>query len=124
MLTIILITFAICFMYERLNPGWKLPDISTWPVRVVAINIVQLCVVLLAGISWEKWFQSYRIFALGENTSPLLGGFIAYFIATFIFYWWHRWRHTVDFFGCTSIKFITVRHDMKLLHRFINALWK
>ncbi len=24
---------------------------------------------------------------------PFLEGFIAYFIATFIFYWWHRWRH-------------------------------
>jgi sterol desaturase/sphingolipid hydroxylase (fatty acid hydroxylase superfamily) len=24
------------------------------------------------------------------------GGFIAYFIATFVFYWWHRWRHQVD----------------------------
>jgi sterol desaturase/sphingolipid hydroxylase (fatty acid hydroxylase superfamily) len=22
---------------------------------------------------------------------------VAYFVATFIFYWWHRWRHTVDF---------------------------
>ena len=22
---------------------------------------------------------------------------MAYFVATFVFYWWHRWRHTVDF---------------------------
>ena len=98
MLTIIITIFVLCFIYERLTPGWKLPAISSWPVRVVAINIVQLLVVLLAGITWEKWFQSYSFFSLEKNTPPLLGGFIAYFIATFIFYWWHRWRHTVDFF--------------------------
>ena len=22
---------------------------------------------------------------------------IAYFIATFVFYWWHRWRHKIDY---------------------------
>jgi sterol desaturase/sphingolipid hydroxylase (fatty acid hydroxylase superfamily) len=24
------------------------------------------------------------------------GGCLAYFIGTFVFYWWHRWRHRVD----------------------------
>jgi sterol desaturase/sphingolipid hydroxylase (fatty acid hydroxylase superfamily) len=28
---------------------------------------------------------------------PVAGGCIAYFIATFVFYWWHRWRHEFDF---------------------------
>jgi sterol desaturase/sphingolipid hydroxylase (fatty acid hydroxylase superfamily) len=28
---------------------------------------------------------------------PAAGGAIAYFIATFIFYWWHRLRHENDF---------------------------
>ena len=23
-------------------------------------------------------------------------GLAAYFVATFVFYWWHRWRHEVD----------------------------
>lgn len=22
---------------------------------------------------------------------------IAYFVATFVFYWWHRWRHKIDY---------------------------
>lgn len=26
-----------------------------------------------------------------------MGGLIAYFIATFVFYWWHRWRHKIDY---------------------------
>src|SRR5260221_10406375 len=28
--------------------------------------------------------------------SPAAGGCLAYFAGTFVFYWWHRWRHRVD----------------------------
>lgn len=101
MLEIILTAFVLCFILERLIPGWKLPTVKTWPVRVILINGVQLGVVLLAGITWEEWFQSYRFTPVPELDNPWLGGFAAYFIATFIFYWWHRWRHTVDFLWLT-----------------------
>jgi sterol desaturase/sphingolipid hydroxylase (fatty acid hydroxylase superfamily) len=36
------------------------------------------------------------VFHLSAQVSPSVGGLIAYFIATFVFYWWHRWRHEVD----------------------------
>jgi sterol desaturase/sphingolipid hydroxylase (fatty acid hydroxylase superfamily) len=87
---------ALCFLIERLFPGWRLPKVRTWPVRVIAINILQLGVVLLAGVSWEKWFSSFSLFDLSARVPPVAGGLIAYFIATFVFYWWHRWRHEVD----------------------------
>jgi sterol desaturase/sphingolipid hydroxylase (fatty acid hydroxylase superfamily) len=93
----ILAVFAFCFVLERLAPGWPLPKVRTWPIRVLLINGAQLCVVLLAGLTWEKWFSSVSVFRLSEHVSPALGGIVAYFIATFIFYWWHRWRHEVDF---------------------------
>jgi sterol desaturase/sphingolipid hydroxylase (fatty acid hydroxylase superfamily) len=97
MIATILIIFLLCFILERLIPGWKLPKVKTWPFRVVLVNAIQLGVVLLAGFSWEKWFSSWSVFHLSENVSPSIGGLIAYFIATFIFYWWHRWRHESDF---------------------------
>jgi sterol desaturase/sphingolipid hydroxylase (fatty acid hydroxylase superfamily) len=87
---------ALCFLFERLFPGWRLPKVKTWPVRVIAINILQLGVVLLAGVTWEKWFSSLSLFDLSAHVPPIAGGLIAYFIATFVFYWWHRWRHEVD----------------------------
>src|SRR5262245_23312982 len=86
-----------CFCLERLIPGWQLPAVRTWPFRVVIVNLVQLGVVLLAGVTWERWLASRSIFELSAHVSPLVGGLIAYFIATFVFYWWHRWRHEVDF---------------------------
>ncbi|MGY2132661.1 sterol desaturase family protein [Hymenobacter sp. HD11105] len=96
-LLIIFLVFIGCFILERIVPGWKLPPVPTWTRRVLALNFLQLLVVLLAGVSWEKWFSAYSVFHLSAHVSPVVGGMVAYFVATFIFYWWHRWRHTVDF---------------------------
>lgn len=80
-----------------LIPGWKLPHVKTWPIRVVLLNLVQLGVVTLAGYTWELWFSSGSIFHLSNYLSPCSGGLIAYFIATLVFYWWLRARHEFDF---------------------------
>lgn len=87
---------AFCFLLERLLPGWRLPAVRSWPWRVVVVNAVQLGVVLLAGVSWERWLSGWSVFHLQNAVSPSVGGFIAYFVGTFVFYWWHRWRHRVD----------------------------
>lgn len=77
MLTIIFITFGFCFILERLIPGWKLPEVPTWTIRVLAVNFVQLGIVTLAGFTWEKWFSEYSIFNLSDHVSPIAGGLIA-----------------------------------------------
>lgn len=96
MLKIVFVVFALCFVAERLFPGWLLPKVRTWPLRVVLVNLVQLGVVVLAGVTWERWLSSASLFQLSTHVSPIVGGLIAYFIATFVFYWWHRWRHEYD----------------------------
>lgn len=96
MLSAIFAAFVLCFVLEHLRPGWALPRVRTWPVRVLAINAVQLGVVLLAGFTWERWLSGASLFHLSAHVSPAAGGLIAYFIATFVFYWWHRVRHTND----------------------------
>jgi sterol desaturase/sphingolipid hydroxylase (fatty acid hydroxylase superfamily) len=88
---------VLCMLLERAVPGWRLPRVKSWPLRVVAINLVQLGVVLLAGVTWEKWLSSWSVFDLSAHVSAVAGGLIAYFVATFVFYWWHRWRHEVHF---------------------------
>ncbi|MEA2328898.1 MAG: hypothetical protein QOE68_3857, partial [Thermoanaerobaculia bacterium] len=82
MLVLILAVFAFCFILERTIPGWRLPRVETWPLRVIAINVVQLGIVVLAGLSWERWLSSRSVFHLSAHIPALLGGFIAYFIAT------------------------------------------
>src|SRR5258708_18701015 len=97
MIGYIFIIVAGCFVLERVMPGWRLPSVRTWPLRVIAVNLVQLGIVLLAGITWERWLSAASVFHLSRHVGPWLGGFIAYFIATFVFYWWHRGRHEIGF---------------------------
>ncbi|HEX7968904.1 MAG TPA: sterol desaturase family protein, partial [Stellaceae bacterium] len=96
MIPVAIAVAAGCFALEKITPGWRLPKVRTWPFRVIAINLVQLTVVLVAGLTWERWLSTYSLFHLSEHVGPWIGGFVAYFIATFVFYWWHRWRHEVD----------------------------
>lgn len=96
MLITIFAVFIFCFVLERAVPGWTLPKVSTWPIRVLLINACQMGVVLLSGVTWERWLSSWSMFHLSRHASPALAGAFAYFVATFIFYWWHRWRHEHD----------------------------
>lgn len=96
MLYIIFAIFICCFVLERIFTGWALPVVKTWPVRVLLINAAQLGIVLLAGLTWERWLSSWSVLHLSDHVSATVGGLIAYFIATFIFYWWHRLRHEND----------------------------
>lgn len=89
--------FAFCFILERIIPGWELPEVPTWTIRVIAINFAQLAIVTLARYTWEKWLSSISLFHLSKHVGSVWGGMIAYFIATFVFYWWHRWRHKIDY---------------------------
>jgi sterol desaturase/sphingolipid hydroxylase (fatty acid hydroxylase superfamily) len=93
MLTFILCAFVACFVLERAFPGWTLPAVAGWWPRAMAINLAQLGVVVLAGFTWERWLHGASAFHLGTRLAPWAGGLVAYFIATFVFYWWHRARH-------------------------------
>src|SRR5258708_31723705 len=97
MLYVILGVFAFCFIIERVVPGWHLPSVRTWPMRVIAINIVQLSVVVLAGLSWGRWLSSRSLLRLSAYLNPFTGGFVAYFLATLIFFWWNLSRQGSGF---------------------------
>jgi sterol desaturase/sphingolipid hydroxylase (fatty acid hydroxylase superfamily) len=98
MFKIVIVSFIGCFVLERLFSGWKLPKVHSWYTRVILINIVQLGVVVLAGYTWEKWLSSVSVFHISNYLNPWGAAFFGYFIATFVFYWWHRLRHENDFF--------------------------
>ena len=63
---------------------------------MVLINLAQLGVVMLAGVTWERWLGARSIFHLSAHVPPLAAGLVAYFVGTFVFYWWHRWGHESD----------------------------
>ena len=70
MIAVVLLIFVACFLLEQAIPGWRLPRVRTWPLRVVAVNIVQLGIVVLAGITWERWLSSASLFHLSPSAGP------------------------------------------------------
>jgi len=85
------------FTIERVCPGRELPQSSHWYLRALLLNGAQFSLVFLAGATWNIWFQNWSLFHLSSFTHPLFEGFFYWFIGTFIFYWWHRLRHTRGF---------------------------
>ncbi|MDF5797514.1 sterol desaturase family protein [Pseudomonas aeruginosa] len=106
------------FMLEQLVPGWKLPKVSTWVARVIFLNIVQVSIALLAGITWNKWMMGHSLLHTSDALPPLLAGFAAYFVNTFVTYWWHRARHAND----TLWRLFHQLHHAPQAHRGIHLL--
>lgn len=77
---------------ETTKPGRTLPQVSGWYLRAIFLNLCQLSLTLISGIIYHRFFPNVSIFNLSELPA-WLQGFIAWFIGTFVFYWWHRLRH-------------------------------
>ena len=96
---LILVAIAIVlFVLERLWPANQLPSVRAWWPRVVLINIAQVLIIIVAGVSWDRWLQQTSILNLSEHLNSPLQAVIAYLISTGIYYWWHRFRHESMFF--------------------------
>lgn len=81
------------FLVERLWPARALPRVEGWAARIVLVNVLQLGVVLLAGVTWDRWLAGASLFQLRAHFGDWTQALIAYFISTFVYYWWHRFRH-------------------------------
>lgn len=81
------------FVVERLWPARELPKVRNWWARVLFVNVIQLGIVILAGFTWDRWLQEVSLFRLRDHLGAVAQGVVAYFVSTFAYYWWHRWRH-------------------------------
>jgi sterol desaturase/sphingolipid hydroxylase (fatty acid hydroxylase superfamily) len=101
-MTIYIIAIGLALIIlERIIPDQKLPVVKGWWLRVIILNLFQLGVMFLGKATWDNWFIGQSFFHLSGVLNAPISGFVAYFIITFIFYWWHRWRHTVNFLWLT-----------------------
>ena len=95
-LAIIFAVAAVFMTAERLWPGRELPNPGGWYMRAALLNAVQLAIVVLAGVTWNRWFSALAIIGMSKYLPPVAEGLVAWFIGTFVFYWWHRLRHSSD----------------------------
>lgn len=96
-----LLIFAIaaaCIAVERFWPAMELPRVRAWWPRVVLVNATQLGITIVVGEAWNRWFAEYSLLQLRNHFGVWTSGLIAYFLSTFVYYWWHRLRHDSPFF--------------------------
>jgi len=97
LILLIVATVGIAMIvYEYSRPGRNWPAVRGWWLRAILFNSFQVFSVWFAGVAWDSWLVRHRFFSsglLGIYGEALLG----YFATTFVFYWWHRWRHASTF---------------------------
>lgn len=98
MLWIIIAVAGGFFLVERLWPAGPMPPVRAWWGRVVLVNLIQLGIILLAGLTWDGWLAKNSLLRLRDRFADVPSAFIAYFVSTFIYYWWHRVRHESKLF--------------------------
>jgi sterol desaturase/sphingolipid hydroxylase (fatty acid hydroxylase superfamily) len=95
--TLIVLAAALAMaLVEYMRPGRNWPRVKGWWARAIITNGVEVGSVFVAGVVWDRYFSAWRPWSadrLGTTGSALLG----YLVITFVYYWWHRWRHEVPF---------------------------
>ena len=95
--TLTVLTLAILmFIVERLKPGRAWPTVRNWWLRALAANAIQIGIVFLAGIAWDGWLRTHRLWT-ADRLGLVGGAVVGYIVVTFIYYWWHRARHHSEF---------------------------
>ncbi len=94
-ITLIVLAAAVVMIgVEVAHPGRRWPTVAGWWLRAGLLNGVQIGVVFLAGVAWDGWMVRHRPWsAQGLGTAG--GAAVGYLAITFIYYWWHRWRHEI-----------------------------
>ncbi|OAI51211.1 hypothetical protein AYO44_17180 [Planctomycetaceae bacterium SCGC AG-212-F19] len=81
---------------ELARPGRAWPQVAGWWLRALALNAFQVGMVFVAGLVWDGWMVQHRFWS-ADALGTVGGALVGYVALTFVYYWWHRWRHEVDF---------------------------
>jgi sterol desaturase/sphingolipid hydroxylase (fatty acid hydroxylase superfamily) len=93
---IVLSVALVMMVIEAAAPGRSWPQVAGWWWRVLLFNSLQAAMVWLAGAAWDGWMMRHRPWS--ADGLGIAGGAIAGYLAiTFVYYWWHRWRHESSF---------------------------
>jgi sterol desaturase/sphingolipid hydroxylase (fatty acid hydroxylase superfamily) len=122
-----LIIFGVaagCILVERLWPAMELPRVDAWWGRVILINSIQLGIAVLAGQTWNRWLNHASIFCLRGHLADWSSALIIYFFSTFIYYWWHRYRHESAFLWRVLHQIHHSARRLRFLRAFTSIPWK
>lgn len=91
---IVLGAAVIIWSFEQLRPNTVLKDVPNWYLRAFIFNSTQALIATGSTYLWDVWFVQFPLFSL--KAQPLALQVLAgYLTITFIYYWWHRLRHSI-----------------------------
>ena len=93
---IVLAAAALMIIIERRFAGRSWPLVRGWWVRAILLNGFQVGAVWLAGVAWNGWMLRHQLWS-ADKLGTWGGALLGYFVITFLYYWWHRWRHQSSF---------------------------
>ena len=94
--SIVLVAALAMMIVEARHPGRPFPKVAHWYARALTFNAIQALSVFTVGRVADGFFQTHREGLLG-GLGPISGALVGYLIHSFVYYWWHRWRHEVPF---------------------------
>lgn len=86
----------VMIVIENVCPGRTWPRVRGWWARAFLLNGFQAGTVLLGYVTWDRWLNGRHLLD-GDRLGTAPGALLGYFLMTFVYYWWHRWRHESDF---------------------------
>ena len=82
---------------ETVAPGRKWQKVAHWWRRAFLLNGIQIGAVYLSALTWDRWMEGQYLWNVEGSIGVAGGAALGYFVITFIYYWWHRARHDIDF---------------------------
>ena len=86
----------IMLLVEIARPGRRWPKVAGWWSRALLLNACQVGSVYLAGYLWDDWMPRHRLWS-ADPLGTAGGAVVGYLVITFVYYWWHYWRHRSQF---------------------------
>lgn len=84
---------GILLFLERRYPAHQNSSSKQWVIRAISINTMQLLIYILVDSLWAEHISDWSLFSMGNLMPAPANALLAYFIFTFVVYWWHRLRH-------------------------------
>ncbi len=93
---IVLAVALVMIAVEWLRPGRSFPKVRGWWARAALLNGFQAASIFGLGRVLDSWLAAHRPWS-ADALSVIPGALVGYVVHSFVYYWWHRWRHEVDF---------------------------
>jgi sterol desaturase/sphingolipid hydroxylase (fatty acid hydroxylase superfamily) len=84
---------GVLFLLERAYPARDINSDTSWYIRAFIVNALVFAIFIVVDMFWMEYLDAWSLFSLSNEFSAFMGAFLAYFIFTFVVYWWHRLRH-------------------------------